>query len=460
MHLRHDAISRLEATLISVAGTAPAATVAASTTTLVAAVGLSGPGALLFGAVPMFGIALAYFYLNAWRSDAGAAYAWVGRAMNPALGFFAGWAMLVAQVLVMVVGSLPVASATLDLAAPPLTQNVAAVTVVGFGWFLVVVGIVLLGIKATANVQRVVTYIQIGGLMLFAVAATVKGLAHPANHPHWSWLWPAGSNGLRGFVAGAIVTVFYYWGWDISANLSEETVDRARAPGLSGLLGMVIILTLFLTTAFGIQLLMPLDAINASGSDLLVAFANAALQRPWGDVAIIVIIISTLGGLEAGLVQASRTVYAMGRDGVLDARLACLSRRFLTPWNATLAIGSVSILLFILAGTSSSINRLLSDSINAIGVAVAMYYGLSAIACALYYRFANRGDAALFWLRCGWPLVSALFVFGVAIAQVVFAGFRANATVLSLLFLGLIPMLYYRRTIASDYYREPPEHAG
>lgn len=39
-------------------------------------------------------------------------------------------------------------------------------------------------------------------------------------------------------------------------------------------------------------------------------------------------------------------------------------------------------------------------------------------------------------------------------------GFRANATVLSLLLLGLIPMLYYRNRIASDYYREPLEHAG
>lgn len=459
MHLRRNAITELEATLISVAGTAPANTLATSTTALIAAVGLSGPGALLFGAVPMFGIALAYYYLNAWRSDAGAAYSWVGRAANPTLGFFAGWAMLVAQVLFMVVGSLPVASATLDIFSPGAAQSVPATTAVGFVWFLIVVGVVMLGIKTTAHVQRALTYVQIGGLLLFAIAAIVKGFAHPANHPSWAWLSPIGNNGLHGFIAGALITMFYYWGWEVSANLSEETVDRNRAPGVSGLLGMGIILTLFLLTAFGVQLLMSERAISASGSDLLVTLANAALPRPWSDLAVIVVIISAVSSLETTLVSGSRMVYAMGRDGVLDKRFARLHRSFLTPWNATLAIGFVSMLLFVLAATSSSVNSILSDSINAIGVEVAIFYGLSAVACATYYASASRTDATLFWLRRAWPLASAVFVFAVAIGQVVTAGWRANVTVFGLLLVGAIPMLYYRRAYASRFYSEPRERA-
>jgi len=192
MQLRSNAISPLEATLIAIAGTAPANTIATSTATLIAAVGMSGPGALLFGVLPMFGIALSYYYLNAWRSDAGAAYTWVGRTIHPVLGFFAGWAMLVAQVLFMVVGSLPVADATLDMVAPSLTHNVALVTAIGFLWFLIVVAIVMLGIKTTARFQKAVTIFQIAGLLLFALAAIAKGLAHPANPPSWSWWSPAG----------------------------------------------------------------------------------------------------------------------------------------------------------------------------------------------------------------------------------------------------------------------------
>jgi amino acid transporter len=253
--------------------------------------------------------------------------------------------------------------------------------------------------------------------------------------------------------------MFFYWGWEVSANLSEETVDRRRAPGLSGLLGMGIILTLFLTTAFGVQVLMPEHAIVASGSDLLVALAGAALPRPFGDLAVIVVVISAIGSLETTLVSGSRMVYSMGRDGVLDKRFGDLNARFLTPWAATAAIGLVSMALFGLAATSSSVNAILSDSINAIGVEVAIFYGLSAVACATYYAAANRGDALLFWLRRGWPIAAAIFVFGVALGQVLTAGWHANATVFGLLVAGVVPMLYYRRRYASEYYREPLERA-
>ncbi|HZW76383.1 MAG TPA: APC family permease, partial [Caldimonas sp.] len=83
VELRHNALSMLDAVLISVAGTAPANSLAVSTAALVLAVGVFGPGAILFGAISMFGISIAYYYLNAWRSDAGAAYSWVGRGLNP-----------------------------------------------------------------------------------------------------------------------------------------------------------------------------------------------------------------------------------------------------------------------------------------------------------------------------------------------------------------------------------------
>jgi amino acid transporter len=439
MHLRHNAVSALESTLISVAGTAPANTLATSTSTLIAAVGLSGPGALLFGAIPMLGIALSYYYLNCWRSDPGAAYTWVGNAVSPVLGFFAGWSMLVAQVLFMVVGSLPVADATLDIVAPSQLHNVALVTAIGLLWFLLVVGMVMLGVRATAELQKAVTFVQIGGLAIVGIGALVKGLAHPANHPQWSWWSPSGNAGVHGFIAGALVTMFFYWGWEVSANLSEETVDRHRAPGLSGLLGMGIILALFLLTVIGAQLQMSSAAIANSGSDLLVGLANTIVPRPWGDIAIIVVIISAIGSLETTLVSGSRTVYSMGRDEVLDRRLGDLNPRFLTPWNATIAIGLVSMVLFGFAATSSSINQILSDSINAIGVEVAIFYGLSAVACALHYR----------WI---WPLAPALFVFGVALGQVLSAGAKANATVFVLLLTGIVPMMIYRRVYRSAYY--------
>ena len=459
MQLQRNALTALDSTLIAISATAPANTLATSTAALIAAVGLSGPGALLFCAIPMAGIAMAYFYLNAWRSDAGAAYAWVGRSLNPELGYLAGWSLIVAIVLFSVAGSLPVASATLDLVAPRLTTNTYAVAGAGLAWFLIVVVIVLLGIKATAHVQKAITLFQVFGLLLFAGGAIVKSTTAAVNHPVWSWWSPVGGNGLHSFVAGALIALFFFWGWDVSANLTEETVARSRVPGVSGILGMLIILGLYVSTVVAMQLIMTPQAITAAGSDLLVTFASQAVPRPWSDLAIIVVIISTVGALETSLVQAGRTMFSMGRDRVIDERFAHLNGRFLTPWNATIAVSAVAVLLFALAATSASVNEVLQETINAIGVLIAVYYGLSGLACARYHRLVNRADSAMWWLRGAWPTVSAAFVFAVAALQLATAGLRADAVIVALLLAATIPMLYYRRKYRSDYYVLAPELA-
>jgi amino acid permease len=92
--LRKGALGLLDSAVMAIAGSAPAYSITASTAALVAAVGIAGPAALLIAFLPMIGITIAFSYLNLWRSDAGAAYAWVGRAIHPALGFIAGWALL------------------------------------------------------------------------------------------------------------------------------------------------------------------------------------------------------------------------------------------------------------------------------------------------------------------------------------------------------------------------------
>jgi amino acid transporter len=122
--LRRGALGLLDAVVMAVAGSAPAYSITASTAALVAAVGIAGPAALSVAFVPMIGITIAFSYLNLWRSDAGAAYAWVGCAIHPALGFIAGWALLSLSTIFMVAAALPAGEATLDLAAPGQLHDV------------------------------------------------------------------------------------------------------------------------------------------------------------------------------------------------------------------------------------------------------------------------------------------------------------------------------------------------
>ena len=244
-------------------------------------------------------------------------------------------------------------------------------------------------------------------------------------------------------MAGAIVALFYFWGWDSSANLAEETVVGSRSPGLGGLLGMLVILALFVMTQVSFQMSLSTDALANAGPNVFSLFANSILPRPWGDVSIVIVVVSTIGTLEASLLVVSRTLMSMSRDQVISPRFGELHPRFLTPWFGSIVMGVLSLSLFAFAVASSSLTALLTEAIDAIGIFLAAYYGLSAFACAWYYRRTFAADRTALWLKGIWPLAAGTFLVIVAIVQVATAGWRADAVTLGLLVVGIIPLAIY-----------------
>ena len=97
--LEPDAIGVAQDTIIGMASSAPAAVVAITLAALAAAAAYGGGPVLLISAIPMLIIANAYRRLNMWNANAGASFEWVGRAINPYLGFLTGWLMIVGFVV-------------------------------------------------------------------------------------------------------------------------------------------------------------------------------------------------------------------------------------------------------------------------------------------------------------------------------------------------------------------------
>src|SRR5688500_10652158 len=170
----------------AVAGSAPADSIAAATAVLVGAVGTASPAALLYCAIPMLGIALAFRHLGRIDVNAGASYSWVGRTLHPFLGFVSGWALVMSTTIFMVAGSLPAGSMTISLFGEGLADNTALSTVVGAAWFLLMLGVVLGGARLTVRAQLVMSGVELAILALFAVLAVFH--SDHARAFDWSWL--------------------------------------------------------------------------------------------------------------------------------------------------------------------------------------------------------------------------------------------------------------------------------
>src|SRR5437016_6331293 len=101
--LKRNAIGFLSNVVIGVASTAPAYSLAATLGFIVADPGVTthAPAVLLAAFVPMLLVALGYRYLNRADPDAGTSFAWSTRAFGPGTGWLNGWAIFLADLLVM-----------------------------------------------------------------------------------------------------------------------------------------------------------------------------------------------------------------------------------------------------------------------------------------------------------------------------------------------------------------------
>ena len=101
--LKKDALGFVSSLVIGVASTAPGYSLAATLGFIVAVtgIGLQAPAVLLVSFIPMLLIAAAYYYMNRADPDCGTTFSWVTRAMGPSLGWLGGWAIIVADIVVI-----------------------------------------------------------------------------------------------------------------------------------------------------------------------------------------------------------------------------------------------------------------------------------------------------------------------------------------------------------------------
>ncbi|TXS49228.1 APC family permease [Streptomyces sp. uw30] len=448
--LQANALGTFDTVVMAVAGSAPAYSIAATTAVLVGAVGLASPAALLYCAIPMLGIALAFSRLGRIDVNAGASYSWVGRTLHPFLGFLSGWALVVSTTIFMVAGSLPAGSMTLALFDEELAENTALSTLVGACWFLVMLLVVLGGARLTVRAQIVMSGVELAILALFAVLA----LFHSGNARafDWSWLGFGHFDGAAGFASGALIAAFYYWGWDVTSNLSEETRNSRRTTGLAGLIGVGVVFLLFEVFTIAVNVILSSRQIQENDANVLAVLGEEVWPGWGGKLLIVAVMLSTIATLETTLIQVTRSLFAMGRDHTMPSALGRVHRRWNTPWVAVAVVGVVALAMFVAANSLGTVGDILSDAISAIGLQIAVYYGLAGLAAVVAYRKMLLTSVGDFVLGGLWPLFGALFMFWIFFESL--GELSGSAIVIGLggIAAGLVPMLWYWRQ-GSDYYR-------
>lgn len=407
--LKANALSFFESIIMGVAGSAPGFSIAVAIASLIGAVGVVSPSALIIFAIPMLGIAIAYKGLARKMPNAGAAYEWTSQSFGKFFGYFSGWALLIAALVFMVTGSVPLGTATIDLFNPALASNVLLTTSIGAIWFIAIGIVLITGIGLTSKIQVVMSSIELIILAVIAIMAFIHaGSAGMINHFSWSWFgfnYPPGS-----FAASALIVVFLYWGWDVTSNLSEETNDiPPDTAGNGGFYSVFITIGFFVAFTLSALFLFSLKDAGGFSDNLIYHIAiQAGLGPVGGFAASIALILSSIATLETTMLQFSRTLFAMGRDRAMPTTFGVVQPKTQTPVRTMFLLLAVGLVLIFLSSFMSSVGKILSDSVNAIAVQVCYYYGLAGLVCAWSYRNSLSSSVGTFLIYAVFPCLSAV----------------------------------------------------
>jgi amino acid transporter len=390
VELKHGAISFLDATVIGLASTSPAYSLAVVIGPIVALVGVYAPGVLLASFVPMLLIASAFYYLNKVDQDCGTTFSWVTRAMGPWFGWIGGWA--IAMTGVLVIGSLAdtaVRFTLLTVGLDDLATNLAVVIPLAVLVIVAMTALCVFGTEASARLQNVLILAQVGALLIFAVVALWRAVAgdspRDAIIPSITWLNPFGEGGAA-LTAGLLLGVFAYWGWESAVNLTEETTHSETSPGRAGIVSTILLLATYLAVAYAVVAFAGTDflAENEDEAELIFGLLGERVLGGWDWVLLLAVATSALASTQTTIIPASRTGLSMARRAALPHRLAHIHPRFRTPDVSTWLVAAIAIGWYVPVGLISE-NALL-DSLTALSLLIAFYYSLTGIACVIYYR--------------------------------------------------------------------------
>ena len=137
----------------------------------------------------------------------------------------------------------------------------------------------------------------------------------------------------------------------------------------------------------------------------------------------------------------------MGRDNALHQRYARLHQTYRTPWVPTVLIIVLGLVLLFLSLYLPGIKTVIADSINAIGMQIAFYYGLAGLACAWHFRRQALTSVGKFLFLLAWPLLGAGFCIFIAAYSVPTFDLTTNVVGIGSIAIGIVPYLSNRSRV-------------
>ena len=302
------------------------------------------------------------------------------RAFGPQLGWINGWAIFLADIIVMASLAAIASNYTFllfDSRAHPSNFVLIVGSVV---WIALMTYICYRGIEISARIQTFLLSLELFTLTLFVIVALIKVYAnHPLHsiHVSASWFNPF-DMGWGALIDAVLLGIFIYWGWDSGVAVNEESRDSRRGPGKAAIVSTLILLVIYVATTAAAQAYHGTAFLAKNSSDVLNSLATNVFGSPLNKLVIIAVLTSAAASTQTTILPTARTTLSMAKWKAIPSAFGRIHPRFLTPTFSTLLMGGLSIVWTVALLAFNSNQDVLGDTISALGFAVCFYYGFTA----------------------------------------------------------------------------------
>ena len=333
--------------------------------------------AYLVAMIAMMFSAYSYGQMASAFPIAGSTYSYTQRAINPHLGFFAGWSMFMDYVLVPLIVFMVGAS----------YANALIPAIPYWVWVLIIAGVItvvnIVGIEMAAKTNNILVLFM-GIVVLIFIGFCIKSVVGESGAKAVVSTTPFFNKdtfSMTAIISGAAMACFSFLGFDSITTLSEEAInpkkDIWKAAILSCLFGGLI----FVAQAYVSQLMWPDVNTFTSADTALFDVAKAAGGNILATVYTVAIIVSTFTAGLTGQASASRLMFGMGRDEVLPKKFfTYLHPKYKTPIYNIILMCAISVIGALVLPIS-----LVTELMNFGGLTGFMCVNLSVI-CYYYFR--------------------------------------------------------------------------
>ncbi|HKC29066.1 MAG TPA: APC family permease [Jatrophihabitans sp.] len=339
--LARGSLRTIDAVAISISVLSPAMAMQLNTGGVAVQAGGSTPLAFLLGGVACLTLGFVVIGFTRRMAAAGYAYTYVSRSLGQGSGFLAGWLYFFGFACFVPMTMAGVGFLFCDLVGISTDWWFVAFIV---GMLLLVV-LTVVRIAVTTKVQLLIGVLTVAVLLIFGLIVAIKGGAHGQSLQAFTFSHTV-SGGFHGVFYGLILAVTSYIGFETAADFGEETANPRRAVpiAVTAAVSFAIIFYVFITYSatigYGVNELQkdPSPWVNGGLIPLAEKYANHTLAKLIEVGAMLSAFIVCVACATA----AARTLFAMGREGVLPKWFAHTHRRFKTPVNATVTIALVA----------------------------------------------------------------------------------------------------------------------